>query len=412
MGNFGSIEAVWHYLDNIPMFSKVGAKAGNFSLDNIRMFCEAMGDPQQNFSSIHVAGTNGKGTTCFLLEGVYKQGGYKTGTFISPHLLRYNERFRINGKDAEDEDILRFFQTNESLLDKIPLSYFEISTALAFWLFAENEVDIAIIETGLGGRLDATNIIEPECSVITSIGMDHTDILGNTIEQICREKAGIIKRVTPIVYGDLPESCEQIILKTAESRNSKVYSAQALSPKWNEGKVQLAGFDFTFDTHLAEPINRWNIAMVAQVVKLLQAEFELPESTLKQGIESIQRVPGRFEKLRSDREWYFSGSHNLQALASLKEGLDLIKSQHRVVVFSIMRDKISDEVLTFFSSFDQRYYYEMDNDRAAGYDEISGYLEVQKMDEFNHSVILNELKASLVIFTGSFYFYPIVKQWS
>ena len=150
MNRFKHIDDVWDYLNTIPMFSKVGNEASNFALENISRFCERIGNPHKKFKSIHVAGTNGKGTTCYLLEEVYKNAGYKTGMFISPHLVKYNERVKISGLELSDQSILDFFQEVDALLAEIPLTYFEISTALAFSVFAKEQVDIAIIETGLG----------------------------------------------------------------------------------------------------------------------------------------------------------------------------------------------------------------------------------------------------------------------
>ena len=156
MSRFKSIEDVWDFLNDMPVFQKTGAAASNFDLENIRSFCDRLGNPQNQFPKIHVAGTNGKGTTCYLLEQIYSKDGFKTGLFTSPHLLKYNERVRVQQKEIPDDQILDFFRATESIFDDIRLSYFEISTALSFWYFAKQDIDIAIIETGLGGRLDST----------------------------------------------------------------------------------------------------------------------------------------------------------------------------------------------------------------------------------------------------------------
>jgi len=216
MSRFTAISDVWEFFDGIPMVQKSGVSAANFSLDHIRLFCEELGNPQDKFPTIHVAGTNGKGTTCYLLEKIYADSGFKTGLFTSPHLLRYNERVRISGKEIPDHDVLRFFQSTEGILKEIPLTYFEISTALAFWYFADQQVDLAIIETGLGGRLDSTNIIKPEVSIITSIGFDHQDVLGDTLAEIAEEKSGIIKQDTPVVLGDIEDEALNSITKRAK----------------------------------------------------------------------------------------------------------------------------------------------------------------------------------------------------
>ena len=202
---FSHIKDVERYLLTLPKFSMVGAKAANFSLKKVKNFLQELGNPHKNFPSIHVAGTNGKGTVCHLLEATYRRAGYKTGLFTSPHLISFNERFRILGKPISDKKLLAFFAQVSSLLDTYNLTYFELSTVIAFTLFDHEFVDIAIIETGLGGRLDATNVLLPLLSVITSISYDHTDILGENLASIAWEKAGIIKKKVPCIVGKVPD---------------------------------------------------------------------------------------------------------------------------------------------------------------------------------------------------------------
>ncbi|MGK7389609.1 MAG: bifunctional folylpolyglutamate synthase/dihydrofolate synthase, partial [Candidatus Cyclobacteriaceae bacterium M2_1C_046] len=190
---FNSIESVNSYLESIPKFQTSGKSAANFDLDHFKKFCNELGNPESKYPTIHVAGTNGKGSTCQILASIYQRAGYRVGMYTSPHLLNFSERFKINGIEISDAKLVEFFNAFESQLKKNGLSYFEISTAIAFWYFASQQVDLAIIEVGLGGRLDATNIIKPEVSVITNISLDHTDILGDSVNEIAREKAGIIK---------------------------------------------------------------------------------------------------------------------------------------------------------------------------------------------------------------------------
>lgn len=190
-----SIDDVYKYLEAIPPFKERGEEAADFTLDRFRDYCKEAGNPQDQFPSVHVAGSNGKGSTCQIISSIYDEADYKVGVFTSPHLLVYNERFTINGKQISDEDLVDFFSSHRTLIERFHLTYFEVCTALAFWWFAKREVDIAIIEVGLGGRLDATNIIHPLASVITTITYDHMNILGDTIAEIATEKAGIIKRM-------------------------------------------------------------------------------------------------------------------------------------------------------------------------------------------------------------------------
>jgi dihydrofolate synthase/folylpolyglutamate synthase len=393
------------------MFSKVGAAGSNFSLDNIRTFCEKIGNPQDQFKSIHVAGTNGKGTTCHLLKAVYQQAGYTTGMFTSPHLLRYNERVRISGEEIADEQLIAFFNEVSEILSEIPLTYFEISTALAFWTFAREEVDIAIIEAGLGGRLDSTNIITPELSIITSIGFDHQDILGETINEIAVEKAGIIKPGVPVVVGDLDEESMRVIEAKAAVSPSQVKRAASLSPRFEKGLIELGPTREPYQTQFFEPVNRWNVAIVKLAVDTLKPEFRVSEKNFRKALADFKGVPARFEKLQPDRDWYFSGSHNAQAVHSMMEAVGSFEEDSPVLVFSMMKDKVNPEILEELTFFEKRYFYEQEGLRAAKLDDIRTYISAYPINEENQSSILNELQTSLVIFAGSFYFYPIVKRW-
>ena len=411
MSRFERIEDAWDFLESIPKFSATGAKASNFDLSNIRDFCSAIGNPQNSFKSIHVAGTNGKGTTCHLLESIYSQARYKTGMFTSPHLIKYNERIRISGKEVSDETVLAFFKEVESLLIKIQLTYFEISTALAFWVFAQEKVDIAIVEVGLGGRLDSTNVIKPELSIITSIGLDHIEILGDSVEQIALEKAGIIKDNIPVVLGSVKGEPLKVIEKIVISRNSKMFNAMDLNPKWLSGKVVLKGKgEYSIGT-LYEPINRWNIATGVLGVEVLQEKYPVNEDQIKEALRLFPGAPARFERLKAEKNWFFSGAHNHEAILSISETAKRFSSTGKTMVLSVLKDKINPEMLSVCKDFDQLYFFEQDGERAASINEIKNYLDVSLIDETNYKTLFNELNTKLVIFAGSFYFYPTVKRW-
>ena len=411
MNTFNNIKEVWEYLDEIPKFQDKGASASNFELEHITKFCESIGDPQNSFPSIHVAGTNGKGTTCHLLEAVYRKAGYRTGLFTSPHLLRYHERFRINGEEIQDELILKFFQSYSKELEEVPLTYFEISTALAFWIFAKEEVDIAIIETGLGGRLDSTNIIHSELSIITSIGLDHQDILGTTEAEITKEKAGIIKSGKPVVLGNISYENSRVISEIANVNNAEMIKTSELNPEFNKGLFSLRNESLSVQTRLLEEVNKWNLAAVYQTVKVLEDKFPVSKNVLVGAFEEFKGVPARFEKLHENKSWYFSGAHNIQALASTFRTLDMFEDENPTIIFSLMKDKINDEVVDLIKKERSRFYYELKTERAATFKEIEQRISLKKIDESNYKSILKEFETSLVIFTGSFYFYSTVKRW-
>jgi|AntRauTorcE11897_2_1112592.scaffolds.fasta_scaffold00190_7 dihydrofolate synthase/folylpolyglutamate synthase len=413
MSRFNSIDEVWAFLDSIPMFQKTGNSAANFSLDNIRAFCEALGNSHDKYPSIHVAGTNGKGTTSYLLENIYTEAGYKTGLFTSPHLLRYHERVRAGQKEISDEKLLEFFREAETIFDSITLSYFEISTALAFWYFADQKVDIAIIETGLGGRLDSTNIITPEVSVITSIGRDHQAVLGDTLDEIAAEKAGIIKQGKPVVIGNIAGSPQQVIEKTAEEKRSSIFRSSSINPEWNSGIITLNNGEIKIKTLFRESINKWNVAMCHLATEVLKQQFPISKDEFITAVKKFKGAPGRFEKIHPDFDWYFSGSHNAQALESSIEGVQAIKSiSESVLIFSAMKDKLNNEMMEHFKGFKKAYFVEQEGERAAKFSDVKDAIDVELMEESRKEIILNELKTELVIFMGSFYFYPIVKRWT
>ncbi|MCR9084170.1 MAG: Mur ligase family protein, partial [Cyclobacteriaceae bacterium] len=209
----------------LPMFQRVGAAAFKKDLSNTIALCNHLGNPEKKFKSVHVAGTNGKGSSSHSLAAVFQAAGYKTGLYTSPHLKSFTERIRINGIEIPEEEVVRFVEANREFLLELKPSFFEMTVGMAFWYFAEEAVDIAIIEVGMGGRLDSTNVIEPELSLITNIGWDHMQYLGDTLPKIAAEKAGIIKAETPVVISQTQEECESVFRQLANERSAPLVFA-------------------------------------------------------------------------------------------------------------------------------------------------------------------------------------------
>lgn len=408
---FSHIKDVERYLFTLPKFSMVGAKAANFSLKKVKNFLLELGNPHKNFPTIHVAGTNGKGTVCHLLEATYRRAGYKTGLFTSPHLISFNERFRILGKPISDRKLVAFFAQVSSLLDTYKLTYFELSTVIAFTLFDHEFVDVAIIETGLGGRLDATNVLLPLLSVITSISYDHTDILGDDLASIAWEKAGIIKKKVPCIVGKVPDEAFRVIEERAYKQNAPLFEAEQLNPSFSKKNITLSEPNITLKTSFFEPVNAWNVAMIYQSIQCLKDQFPVSEEDFVAAIEEFPGVPGRFERMHPTFPWYFSGSHNLEGITSTIKTIKSFKNKRKVIVMGMMKDKISKEILDQTLGFSDRFFYKLEGDRAASLAGIPSHLHMKAMNEGDVEYMLSELKTSLVIFTGSFYFYPIVKDW-
>jgi len=370
------------------MFGTVGASAARFGLDGIRALCAHLGDPQVRFPSIHIAGTNGKGSVSSMLASVHQSAGYKTGLYTSPHLIRVNERVRVDGEPIPDAAMQRFYEQVREVLSVDPVTYFEFTTAMAFWWFAECGVDMAIVETGLGGRLDATNILTPECAVITSIGMDHADVLGPTLTHIAREKAGILKPGRKAVIGPVPDQVRSVFLEAAPD------AAFITEP---DGEIP---------TDLDSAFSGINVALVRAALTL-----PVTEEALRQGLSHVRAQTGfraRFERLRADRDWYFDGAHNLDALTALKSYVaERFPDREPTYVVALMRDKLTPEVAALLNTLPNLHWVELDVPRAAKMQDVrDAGVEATLLTDPN---ALSELK--LAILAGSFYFYETATRW-
>lgn len=418
--SFNTFEDVTRWLGAIPRFQDVGLAAANMDLGQIRNLMDRLGNPQDSYPSIHVAGTNGKGTICHMLAKVYRDHGLKVGLYTSPHLVRLNERMRINGKEIPDRDILLFFQEYESIIKEQKATYFEVLTALAFWWFERQKIDLAIVETGLGGRLDATNLVNPLVSVITSIGMDHMDILGDTIEKIAAEKAGIIKKNRPVVVGAIPLEALNVIRKVASREGAQVIKSVSFNPH-KEGEhyilndndnVRYLKSDYI---HSAAPVNfatGW--AVVRQLFPVYSVTWNEFDVSLRH-FPSNAELYGRFEPLIKNREWYFDAAHNPEAWKTQKQTIrECFRGQEAVLVCGLMNDKLTDNVGEWFSDFKKILYYNLKTPRAAIYVDVASIFgKIERLPDKEDEVIqrLSEFKDDFVIFGGSFYFYATVKNW-
>ena len=417
---FDTIEKAESFLLSIPKFGNVGRSAANFSLDKMIAFCELMGNPQQSVLMIHVAGTNGKGTTCQMLASVYQEAGFKTGLYTSPHLIDVRERFMINGEWIEDEKLLEFFQKFGQDAIEQKLTFFELTTAIAFWYFMDQNVDLAIIETGLGGRLDATNVVNPLVSVITSVGYDHTDILGDTLEKIAEEKAGIIKPNRPVVLGRLEFDAQTVIESIASKINSQVFHSLTLKPTMEDGNIILnsAQKSIQIDAKGRKRVDAVNVAMSWIVKELIQPKFSVSDEEFVNGIENMDLRFGahaHFSKIHSKNSWYFDGAHNVE---SIRELVGELKSMAPVekwtVVLSFMDDKVNQEIADIWNEFPNIKVFEQEGERAASIKKMKSYFPVAEEIDSERATQLfesHEIKTELVIFSGSFYFYKTVRNW-
>ena len=416
MSQFTDFASVEEYLDRIPKFQSKGASSADFNLDRFREFCDAIGNPQLQFPAVHVAGTNGKGSTCRMLASAFHTAGYRVGTYTSPHILDFKERFQINDNLISGEELASFFDEYVQQIEQYKLTYFEISTAIAFWWFARSNVDIAVLETGLGGRLDATNVVQSKVSVITSVSLDHTDILGDTIEEIAREKGGIIKQNQPVVIGDLPQTARTEIQKIADAKGSEITAIDDLEPtfvKPGHYQLRINGSTCDINSNLSAPVQAKNMAITWKVLEQMKDDFPVSKEEFADSLNQINIGHGRFEKLLENKRWYFDGGHNVEAVQAMKESLKSVgRLDKAVLILSLMKDKLRPQLVNEFSEFKNIYYYQLSLERAATFDDINQWLphvnpfpEQQNLPSF-----LDDLDSELVIFSGSFYFYEAVRD--
>jgi len=405
-------------LNSVPMFSKSGAKAANFDLSSMRRFCDLLGNPQSNLKTIHVAGTNGKGTTCRMLASIYQEQGYRVGLYTSPHLTDVRERFLVNGRMIAPEDLKLFIDKYWDKITEHSFTYFEITTAIAFWHFSRSDVDIAVIETGLGGRLDATNVIVPLASVITSVGLDHTDILGSSISEIATEKAGIIKPNIPVVTGNLTEEAFQVVKKIANEKFSNLYNAQQSIVSFQDNTLKLqpnGGNKISVKIESAKSTDAGNASIAISAVYLLQDSFPVQPDAIKKGIEHLNRnYPGKgvFYRLSEDKKWYFDGAHNRDSVKALTEHLQRIAKQEKwTVVLSFMADKLNTDIADYWNQFSNIWICLQNSERAASLEQMKSYFPNARVLNLSDQKRLPEFKTELVIFSGSFYFYSILSDW-
>lgn len=324
----------------LPMYQLQGASAYKKDLTNTHLLINHLGNPHADLKYIHVAGTNGKGSTSHMLASVLQEAGYKTGLYTSPHLKDYRERIKINGSEITEEFVCEFINSNKAFFESNDISFFEMSVGLAFDYFAKEKVDIAIIEVGMGGRLDATNIITPLVSVITNIGLDHVQFLGNTIESIAFEKAGIIKSEIPVVIGEYTAETKPVFETKAKETNSEIYFASDLITE-------------NLPSDLIGDYQKHNKKTVLQTIKVLneQTNFNISKNHIESGLLNVvqnTRLLGRWQQLGITPKIICDTAHNKNGLEIVLNQIQKEKFEQLHIVLGVVNDKDLDEVLPLF----------------------------------------------------------------
>ncbi len=354
----------------LPMFTRVGAVAIKKDLHNTFAMCAALGDPQDKFKSIHIAGTNGKGSTSHMLAAILQQAGYKTGLYTSPHLKDFRERIRIDGKMIPKSFVTNFVKTQSKLIQEIEPSFFEVTVAMAFDYFAKEQVDIAIIEVGLGGRLDSTNIITPELSVITNISLDHTNLLGNTLPEIAFEKAGIIKKNIPVVIGERQPETQEVFINKATSLQAPITFASDLLQITNpHHKASSLLINIIKDDHilykdlaldLTGTYQLKNILTVVQtVIQLKEKGYNIINQAIYSALNNVKKLTGlqgRWQTLSKNPLVICDTGHNKAGLLEVLENIRKTPYEKLHFVIGMVKDKDIDGVLNILPK-DSTYYF-------------------------------------------------------
>ncbi|HNP24538.1 MAG TPA: folylpolyglutamate synthase/dihydrofolate synthase family protein [Panacibacter sp.] len=371
-------ETIDYLYNALPMFSRIGAAAYKKDLRNTIQLCEALDNPQTKFKSIHVAGTNGKGSVSHMLASVLQAAGYKTGLYTSPHLKDFRERIKINGTLCEEHFVVDFVSEVIPMIESIQPSFFEITVAMAYCYFATQKVDIAIIETGLGGRLDSTNIITPELSVITNIGWDHMNILGDTLEKIAFEKAGIIKDDVPVIVGETMPETKPVFENAAREKHANIFfaSEERYVTGWQYEHHILNinvsekhnGEHRNYQLDLTGIYQTKNLLTVLETLhQLKQKGWALSDETIHKGLAVTKKstgLHGRWEQVKENPTVILDVAHNVDGIKQIVEQIELSTYNNLHLIIGMVKDKDVDKALSILPKYANYYFTKAQIPRA------------------------------------------------
>ena len=388
-------ETEYWILNRLPFYQSQGLKAYKPGIDNIRFFVDQLNLNLLDIKFIHVGGTNGKGSTCAYLSSIIQESGYKVGLFTSPHFFDFRERIKVNNKKIEKDFITKFIQENIELIEELNLSFFELSFGMSLYYYFEQKVDYAVIEVGLGGRLDATNIINPILSVITNISYDHTEILGNSLEKIAYEKAGIIKKNTKIIIGERDKKTQNIFIQKADENFSDIIFA--------------SDYETDFENSEIEYQNK-NIRTAVQVSKNLNDQ-NINETSIKKGIMNLDSNTdfyGRWTIINYNPKVIFDSAHNESGFSYLSQQLEKLNYDRLFIILSFVKGKDVKKLITYLPKKSLIYFTSSNTERSMNYEDIIQCVKENINFDKNPMKVYKEvLKQSsskdLIIITGSNY---------
>lgn len=402
-------EQTIHYLyRKLPLYSQLGIRAYKADLTNTLALCEMMGNPQNKIKTIHIAGTNGKGSVSHILSAIFQQCGYKTGLYTSPHLKDFRERIKVNGKMISKKFVSYFVQKTKSFSEQINPSFFELTFVMALQYFAEQHTDIALIETGLGGRLDSTNVITPQLSVITNISYDHTDILGNTLDKIAFEKAGIIKNNVPVVIGETTDETKNVFIAKANECNSPIVFAEeqfkVVKTKFNNHSLEVelknnsSGKNNSFKLDLNGIYQQKNLRTVLTAIDVLKKTFSLQDENISYALSHVKKLTGlhgRWEIIHHSPLVVLDVAHNADGIEQVTKQINTTKHHCLHIIFGMVKDKDPQPVLALLPKNATYYFTKAHIPRALSEDELMQKAAAYQLYGNTYASVNEALKAAL-----------------
>ncbi len=402
-------ETTEYLFSRLPIYQRIGSTAYKPGLKNIQLLCEALGNPQNNFPAIHIAGTNGKGSVSHYLASILQSAGYKkVGLHTSPHLKDFRERIKINGKDISEQNVIDFVAEHKSLIEDIDSSFFELSVAMSFYFFSEEHMDVAIIETGMGGRLDSTNIITPILSVITNISFDHTATLGDTLEKIAFEKAGIIKPGIPVVIGETQEETKPVFSKKAAECNSEISFAGSIYETVNPREIKgylvvdvLKDGELYLKDLYSELRGLYQFKNIPTVLcavdKLNEGGYTITTDQVREGIKKVVTqtgLLGRWQILGDMPLIIADTGHNEAGIKQVIEQLKTYSYKKLHFVFGVVKDKDPAPVLKLLPKDAIYYFCKADLPRALDENELAQLASTYGLQGTSYPTVKEALEAA------------------
>lgn len=413
-------ETVEYLFSQLPMYQRIGKSAYKSNLDTTIYLDNYFRSPHRNYATIHIAGTNGKGSVAHSIASILQAAGYRTGLYTSPHYLDFRERIKINGEMIDKNFVVEFTEKHTSFFKQLQPSFFELTAAMAFEYFAKKNVDIAVIEVGMGGRLDSTNIITPEISVITNIGYDHTQFLGNKLSDIATEKAGIIKENVPVVVGETKAKLKMIFSNKAQEKNAPIFFSDhsfAVKGFFSSGNQSISDINKYGNPILKNLIfglsgnyQRFNIPIILQTIEILQKKLNISTENIKSGMANVVKntgIMGRWQILSENPQIICDAGHNYDGVFNVVDQIKSLNYSKLYIILGFVNDKNLNQILKLFPDSAEYHFTKAKIPRAMNETELKQQAQAYNLQGYTHANIadaikevLSKIKKDEVLFIG------------